>query len=319
MSLDSLRLTNSSYLPNSPDDLNTTAVMESEDESVYEPPRTSASYDTIRTIGQGAFGIVEEARVKATGQIVALKTIFVKDPDILKQTEKELVALEEISSPNCFPFVICYYGHYYDAFNRKMIIEMEYIDGKDLDAWSMDYLNKGDFKALYRHLLKLIVDLCGALKYIHGKNIIHRDIKPGNIMITKDGVPKLLDFGLACSTEICPTSNPNFKITCCYSGSGTPIYLAPETALYKENFFVSDVWSLGASIFKAATGNFCFYFKDKKDLESVQIVLQSVAYNEPFILTTPNNKLNLAVNSCLVKNPLQRITVSSLLQLVSSK
>jgi len=295
--------------------LNTTVPMEIDDDENYEAPRTLESYEVLSDLGRGAFGFVQKVRVKETGQIIALKSIYVKDPQILEQTNKELEILEQISFPSCYKFLICYYGYHYDAFNNRMLVETEYIDGKDLDVWSNDYLARQNYKDLYRHLLALTVDLCQALIYVHNKNIIHRDIKPGNILITREGIPKLIDFGLSCNSSICPTRNPNLSVTCCYAGSGTPIFLAPETVLYKENFFASDVWSLGATLFKAATGTFCFPVKDPNEIQSV---LQEVAYSQPYKLNTPNNVLNQAVNSCLIKDPSQRITVPALLQFVSS-
>ena len=73
-------------------------------------------------MGQGSQGRVDLVKIKSTGQIVALKVVYIKDQEILNTVNKEIQALEEASFPNCNLFVSCYYNHFYDAFNKSMLI-----------------------------------------------------------------------------------------------------------------------------------------------------------------------------------------------------
>ena len=85
--------------------------------------------------------------------------------------------------------------------------------------------------------------------------------------------------------------------------------MAPETILYNKNYFTTDSWLLGATIFKLATDLYCYDFKDE---DNIQLVLQTIARRDPKKLDTSNSVLNYIVNSCLVKDPSMRITADQI-------
>lgn len=292
------------------EDLNETVPMEIVPTSPYVRPRQISDYEIVRTLGEGGQGRVELARVKDTGELIALKIVQIKDQATLDSVNKELSALEQLSVPSCHPFIICYYNHFYDGINRRMLIEMEYIEGVDLDVWSNEYRKRRNFTALYHNLNLLTIDLCRALKYVHDKGLIHRDIKPANILITTGNQPKLIDFGLSCNPGICPTINPNISYTCCYGRAGTPIFLAPETISKRETYFASDIWMLGGSLFKVASGIYAFPMPQPNN---IPMILQTILDTQPYLLQTGNFKLDKVVNSSLNKIPEARPTTETIL------
>ena len=292
------------------EDLNETVPMEIVDDGPYTKPRDLSSYEIIKTLGEGGQGRVELAKVKDTGELIALKIVQIKDQDTLNQVNKELSALEQLSVPSCHSFVICYYNHFFDAFNRRMLIEMEYIEGVDLDVWSKQYRDRGNFNALYQNLNFLTVDMCKALAFVHNKGLIHRDIKPANIMITTGNQPKLIDFGLSCNPTLCPTVDVNVSYTCCYGRAGTPIFLPPETIANRVSYFASDIWMLGGTLFKVASGIYAFPMSEPNN---IPLVLQTILDSQPYILQTGNFKLDKVVNSSLNKIPENRPTPQTML------
>ena len=289
----------------------TTEQMEfsGEEESTAHRSRPPSDYTFIEKVGQGGFGEVWKAQIKETGQIVAVKILkFSKNPtkSQISIVEKELRTLQHFSDP-CYPFIVCYYSNYYDSFNYKWYIEMEYIEGLDLYDWAFPYRQDRKFEELFRHLLALTADLVAGLSRIHNDGIIHRDIKPENILITNKGVPKILDFGLACQTMQCYLVG-NTEWNCCKGRVGTFHFISPET-LKDESYYASDIWSLGVTLFYLATGEYPFSYTNKT--EATEVVTM-ISINSPLFLNTSNDKLNRIVNGCLIKDVESRITLNEI-------
>lgn len=284
--------------------------------------RTINSYEILGQLGKGGQGTVFKAKVKATGNIIALKVIKIPATEdreeiiklIRSEIKSEIHNLVKISRPNCQPYLACYYASSYDLLGSQVLIEMEYVEGVTLHKWATENGSRRDFNA---YLMAIMIKLTEAIKYINNLNIIHRDIKPENILIRKDQ-PVLLDFGLACQFgKYNESRKPD-----CYGDPGTAVFMAPETIKDKMSYFATDIWSLGATIYYAAVNN--FKSNDKKkfhypfvNTNDTKSVSKMIVYLEPFRLNTSSRRLNDAVNSCLNKNPLERITADQLLSLLS--
>lgn len=258
-------------------------------------------------LGAGGFGKVYKAINKSTGQTVALKEIDLSKFD---KEGREIVSQEveflKVLSKNPCKFVVQYYDSFIE--NNKLYISMEYIDGVDLEKFSTELRDQEKYKTLHTLLVSIGIDLLKGLSYLHSNGIIHRDIKPENIIISRKGIPKIIDVGLACfAKEICQINSKNKR--CCLGLAGTLDFMSPETLLNNESYFVSDVWSLGSSLYTSSTGRY-LYDPDPFTTERFKTF---VKYLPVPVLFTSNIKLNELVNSMLIKNVLKRPTTIELL------
>lgn len=273
-----------------------TPVMNKQEEDSY----------VLTYVGGGSQGSIFKAIVKSTNETIALKVVKMQNNLQKKFAISEVENLTRVTKGGCHPFIVCYYN--YTIYDNKMLIEMEYVNGKTLTEWSKNYRADKYFNLLDGHLVHLTKDLAVALQYIHERNTIHRDIKPDNIMITPENTPKLVDFGLACQTGI------RAGVPSCFGRSGTPVFMAREVIQEAVSYFASDMWSLGATIVNASTGMYCYVFPPGGNM---QAIFQTIINQQPLILETPNRKLNDAVNSMLQVDLLKRPTAAEIVARLS--
>ena len=216
-----------------------------------------------------------------------------------KEAKKEALLLKKLAKPSCYPSIICYYDSF--IINDELYIEMEYIDGETLKSFVSKRKNDPN---LLKHLLAIMADVLPGLIYLHSQGIIHRDIKPDNIMIDSNHQPKIIDVGLACDYRMDPCPED-----CCLGGSGTPFYMAPETLLDRVSFISSDTWGLGATIYYLVTGKHVF----EPRVQNISSLKKTTEENDPPILRSGNDVLDYVINSMLKKDHLARITENELL------
>jgi len=274
--------------------------------------RTIDDYFIIEQVGDGGQGTVYKAKRKDDGVLVALKVmrLFPDTPEY-EDAVRETEVLERISNPECNTFLSCYYGHSYDEEQKMFLVEMEYIEGVTLDKYAQKLFDSGLYDKLYRHLLLIIKDLTLGLERVHYRDILHNDIKPQNIIINNQMIPKLVDFGLSCLTY--KTEEPcyidNSFISCCRGTDGSPIYSPPEMYKDRIRYKSSDIWSLGVTIYNAATGGYYPFSLSNTKESLARIIINS----EPKKLQTYNDLLDNLVNSMLVKDPRNRITLNQII------
>ena len=215
------------------------------------PESNTKFYLFGREIGHGAFGKVNLCLHIGSGHLVAMKT-FVKKDSKYKETKEKLKNEVEVLSKLHHPFI----NQILDNFetDTHFFIVMEYICG-DLLSFirKRNKLNEQIAKMIFKQIIE-------GLKYIHKKNIIHRDIKLDNILIDTTNTVKICDFGV--SRKI----SKGEKI---YERCGTPAYIAPE--IYKKmgyTGFQSDVWSAGITLYYILSGNLPFKGNNIHELEN---------------------------------------------------
>ncbi len=219
---------------------------------------TVSHYRILDKLGGGGMGVIYEAEDTRLGRHVALKFIpenLAGDRNALDRFEREARAASQLNHPN-----ICTIHDIEDHDGHPFIV-MEKLEGESLK------------QKIHHHPLPLpqLVDIAlqvaSALEASHAKGIIHRDIKPGNIFITKDGPVKVLDFGLAklprdhalATSEETPSEDP---LTAADVVPGTAIYMSPEQARSEELDPRTDLFSFGVVLYEMATGKKPFHGKN---------------------------------------------------------
>jgi serine/threonine protein kinase len=191
-------------------------------------------YEILAELGHGAMGVVYQARDPFIGRLVALKTInsnLVDRPDLLERFYQEAQSAGKLQHPNIV--TIFELGQEKDT----PFIAMEYLDGESLEK---TIVRQADLPLALK--VGYIVRICQALEYAHKNRVVHRDIKPGNIMVNSEGVVKVVDFGIARLVDFSRT-HTNMMI-------GTPAYMAPELFRKKKADERTDIWAVGITFYE---------------------------------------------------------------------
>src|SRR6267142_2454954 len=198
-----------------------------------------ARYEIIRLLGQGGMGAVYQAHDRELERQVALKVIrrdMAADPEILRRFKQELILARQITHKNVIRIFDLGQA---DGFK---FITMEYIEGRDLQN-----LLKERKKVEAGDAAKIIAQVCRALEVAHAEGVIHRDLKPQNIMLDKTGRVYVMDFGIARSTLTSSMTQTGALI-------GTPDYMSPEQAKGQKVDARSDLFAVGIIFYEILTG-----------------------------------------------------------------
>ena len=198
-------------------------------------------YEIMGKLGEGGLGVVYKARQLSMGRIVALKVLherWVTDDEFRKRFLVEARLVGRLSHPNLIQ--VFDVGRY----KSTLYFSMEFVDGEPVDA-TLDRDGRMDIQST----VAIAIQVVSALEYLHQRRIVHRDVKPGNIMVTKGGIAKLGDFGFVKSSLESVLSTEGEVL-------GTPDYISPEAARGEKNLdFRSDLYSLGTTLYHMLTGN----------------------------------------------------------------
>jgi hypothetical protein len=217
----------------------------------------ASRFDTVRQIGRGGMGLVFEAIDRDSGQRVALKTLQSLTGQALYRFKREFRELVDLSHP-CLVEL-------YELHNvaRDWFFTMELVDGRDL----LDFVRADDANAPTRleRVERLLPQLLWGIDAIHRSGHLHMDVKPQNILIQRDGTPKILDFGLVRGlNEHRPSSATDQGVM------GTVAYMAPEQAAGLDLGPPADYYALATVLFEAITGSLPFGVKPAQLLMAKQ-------------------------------------------------
>jgi serine/threonine protein kinase/tetratricopeptide (TPR) repeat protein len=213
--------------------------------------QTIGAYRLVEEVGRGGMGVVYSAsRVEDFSRKVAVKIVKrgMETDFILRRFRQERQVLAALDHPNIARLLDG--GATLDG---RPFLVMEYVEGVSIDRFCDE--NKLTISAR----LKLFQAVCDAVSYSHQRLIIHRDIKASNILVAKDGTPKLLDFGIAKLLD--PTlRSDSYQPTLTHARMMTPDYASPEQLRGEEVTTVSDVYSLGVVLYFLLTGHLPFSY-----------------------------------------------------------
>ena len=244
--------------------------------------RSFGEYDIIEEVSRGAMGVVYKARHHTLGRVVALKVMIAGEhasPDQVTRFDKEARAAAKLRHPNIVPI--------YDVGNvdGKRYFTMDFIEGTPLDVLISSHA------LIPRRALEIASEVADALAYAHRHGVIHRDVKPGNIIVDRAGRPQIMDFGLAKQVD------SDTKFTKTGTTIGTPSYMSAEQAR-GENARIdhrTDVYSLGAVMYEMLTGRPPFTG------ETMMNIVMKVIHDEPVPLRRLNAKLHRDIQTIVLK------------------
>jgi serine/threonine protein kinase/Flp pilus assembly protein TadD len=245
---------------------------------------TILHYKILEKLGEGGMGVVYKAEDTKLKREVAIKFLphhISSNDEDRKRFEIEAQAAASLNHPNITTI------HSIEESDSEVFIVMEYIDGIEL---------KGKIKSgsiSINEAVDIAIQIADGLEAAHKKGIVHRDIKSGNVMITKDGKAKIMDFGLA-------KVGKGTQVTKVGTTVGTVAYMSPEQTRGEEIDNRSDIWSFGVLLYEMVTGKQPF----KGDYD--QALVYSILNEEPETAEISSTALRNIILKALEKEPVER-------------
>ncbi len=236
-------------------------------------------YEIVSELGRGGMGVVFKAWEESLQRFVAIKMLgdqLTDDESLVTRFLREARAVADLNHPNVVQVFTV------DTHDGRPYFAMEYVEGESLTE-----LIRTSRRVDPKRAVRLLKEVATGLGAAHDKGVVHRDIKPDNIMLTKHGGVKVVDFGVA------KVEDPNTKLTATGIAVGTPNYVSPEVCLGLEVDKRSDLFSLGVVFYEMLTGDTPF------NADSPLEMLTKVAHAEIPDITAINPKIDAPVRLIL--------------------
>ena len=246
-------------------------------------------YEILKLLGEGGMGAVYKARDRELDRLVALKVIRAElagHPTVLARFKQELILARKVTHRNVIRIFDL------GVADGLRFITMEFVEGRDLSSCL-----EGQTKFAPKEAVKILRQVCSALEVAHSEGVIHRDLKPQNIMIEESGRACVMDFGLARSVETTGLTQVGAVL-------GTPAYMSPEQAKGIPADERSDLFSLGIIAYQMLTGVVPF----KAETVLASMLLRTQGPPAPPVQLDPviPQQLSDIVMKCLAADPSNR-------------
>jgi serine/threonine protein kinase len=257
-------------------------------------------YEILNPLGSGAMGFVYQAFDRRLNRLVAIKAMS-SELDLDTECRKRFEAEAKLASTFSHPNLAAIYDYGVDGDNTPYIV-MEFVDGNPLDT-----IVKNGNKLRVEDAVIVFQQVAEGLHHAHKRGVVHRDLKPGNIIITKDDaghkLAKLVDFGLAKTVY----GDKATRLTKTGDILGTPLYMSPEQITGQDVDCRSDIYSLGCVMFHCLTGDFPFRGRDAMSTAHMHVT----APVPDMHLDAPDaGKVTAIIRKCLEKKASDRFATA---------
>jgi serine/threonine protein kinase len=249
------------------------------------------NYDLVEKIAEGGMGMVFKGRHRVSGEFVAVKILspqMAGNEILLKRFEKEYNTAQKLDHPNIVRALE------FGKVNGSPYLVMEYVEGESL---GQRIERQGAMPE--KEAIRLIAQVAQGLQRAHRERLVHRDVKPDNILVTVDGIAKLADLGLVKETET------DLNLTRTGRGLGTPHFMAPEQFKDAKNAGPRcDIYSLGATLYMMVTGQ--MPFQSQGPLDAYMKKIDNKLTPPRAVVPALSERLDWAIRRSMSADPDQR-------------